>query len=338
MAEKICVIGTGSWGTTLAVLFARQSMNVSLWARTLDEAAALNARRENVDFLPGIPFPLTLQVTSELGDALRDARIILVVVPSQTFRANLKPLRELITPEHIVVSATKGIELDTMQRMSEIIHVELPQLPSEQIAVLSGPNIAREIAAGLPASTVVAGSDESVAREVQAQLLSPSFRVYTHDDVSGVELAGALKNVIAIVAGVADGFNVGENAKATVLTRGLAEISRLGVALGANPLTFMGLAGIGDLTCTCNSRHSRNHTVGEKLAQGEKIESIVAGMKMVAEGITTTKAAHQLAQQHGVEMPLVEQMVQVLFEGKSPRQAIGDLMLREAKREFYGIG
>jgi len=329
IAEKLCIIGTGSWGTTLAVLFSRQGLNVSLWARTAEEAAALNARRENVDFLPGIPFPRTLHVAHDLSDALRDARIVLMVVPAQTFRTNVRQLRDLISARHIVVSATKGIELDTMQRMTEIIHAELPQLPPARIAVLSGPNIAREIAAGLPASTVVACGDENVARVVQEQTLSPTFRVYTHDDVIGVELAGALKNVIAIVAGVADGLNVGENAKATVLTRGLAEISRLGVALGANPLTFMGLAGIGDLMCTCNSRHSRNHTVGEKLAQGEKIEQIVSGMKMVAEGITTTKAAHQLGAKHQVEMPLIQQMYEVLFEDKSPRQAIGDLMLRE---------
>ena len=336
--EKLCIVGTGSWGTTLAVLFSRQGLNVSLWARTLDEATALNVRRENVEFLPGIPFPLTLHVTADLEAALRDARTVLVVVPAQTFRANVKRLRELVTPEQIVVSATKGIELDSLQRMTEIVRAELPQLPPERTAVLSGPNIAREIAAGLPATTVVACTDDDVARAVQEQLLSPSFRVYTHHDVVGVELAGALKNVIAIVAGVADGFGVGDNAKAAVLTRGLAEISRLGVVLGANPLTFMGLAGIGDLLCTCNSCHSRNHSVGEQLAQGQTLEQIVSGTKMVAEGVTTTQAARALAARHQVEMPLLEQVYQVLFEGKAPRQAIGDLLLREAKREFYGFG
>ncbi len=338
MPEKICIVGTGSWGTTLAVVFSRQGLNVSLWARTRDEADALNARRENVDFLPGIPFPLTLHVTHEREAALRGARTVLVVVPSQTFRANVRSLRQWLTPDQIVVSGTKGIELDTLQRMSEILGAELPQLPPDHIAVLSGPNIAREIAAGLPASTVVACAGDDVARALQEQLMTPALRVYTHHDVTGVELAGALKNVIAIVAGVADGFNVGENAKAAVITRGLAEISRLGVVLGANPLTFLGLAGVGDLICTCNSHHSRNHSLGEQLAQGRTLEQIVSGTKMVAEGVDTTKAARGLAARHGVEMPLVEQVYQVLFEGKAPRQAIGDLMLREAKREFYGIG
>jgi len=336
-SEKIAILGTGSWGTTLAILCSRQGLNVSLWARTADEAAALNARRENVDFLPGIPFPLTLHVTYDLDDATRDAQIVLIVVPSQTFRSNVQALRPFVSTNPVVVSATKGIEMGTLQRMSEILCAELPQVPPEQIAVLSGPNIAREIAAGLPASTVIAAVDEHAARIVQERLMSPAFRVYTQGDVVGVELAGALKNVIAIGAGVADGFNVGENAKATLLTRGLAEMTRLGVALGANPITFAGLAGIGDLICTCHSRHSRNHTVGERLAQGQKLDEILHGMKMVAEGITTTKAAHQLAVRHQVEMPLVEQMHAVLFEGKSPRQAIGDLMLRGAKTEFWGV-
>ena len=337
-SEKICIIGTGSWGTTLAVVFARRGLNVSLWARTPEEAALLNARRENVDFLPGIPFPLTVHVTHALASAARDARILIVVVPSQTFRANVRQVRPFIAAHQIVVSATKGIEIEGLQRMSEILRDELPQIPPEQFVVVSGPNIAREIAAGLPASTVAAAADEAVAREAQERLMSPSFRIYTHTDVVGVELAGALKNVYAIAAGAADTLNVGENAKATVLTRALAEMTRLGVALGANPITFAGLAGIGDLMCTCNSRHSRNHTVGERLAQGQKLDEILAGMKMVAEGINTAKAARQLALRHHVEMPLVEQVYAVLFEGKSPRQAIGDLMGRGAKAEFYGIG
>jgi glycerol-3-phosphate dehydrogenase (NAD(P)+) len=336
-SANITLIGTGSWGTTLAVLWARLGLNVTLWARTPDEAAALNARRENVTFLPGIPFPLTLRVTHDLAAATGDAHLILLVVPSQTFRANVARLRALVRPAQIVISAAKGIELETLQRMSEIMRAEWPHMPAERLCVLSGPNIAREIAAGLPASTVIAAQDEAVAREAQTHLLTPTFRIYTHSDIVGVELAGALKNVMAIAAGVADGFNVGENAKATLLTRALAEMSRLGVACGANPMTFAGLAGIGDLICTCNSRHSRNHTVGEKLAQGQPLGEILASMKMVAEGVTTTKAARQLAVRCGVEMPLVEQVYAVLFEGKSPRQAIGDLMGRGAKSEFYGI-
>ncbi|MBI1800247.1 MAG: NAD(P)-dependent glycerol-3-phosphate dehydrogenase [Chloroflexi bacterium] len=336
-SENICVIGTGSWGTTLAVMLSRFGARVSLWARTAEEAAALNARRENVDFLPGIPFPLTLHVTDDLEAALREAAIVLVVVPAQTLRANARLLRPLVQADQIIVSAAKGLEIGTTLRMSEVLRAELPHVPPARLAVLSGPNIAREIAAGLPASTVVAAGDEAAARAVQQRLLSPVLRVYTHSDVIGVELAGALKNVIAIGAGVADGFNVGENAKATLLTRGLAEMTRLGVALGASALTFAGLAGIGDLICTCASRHSRNHTVGERLAQGQKREQILSGMKMVAEGIDTTLAAKQLAARCGVEMPIVEQMHAVLFEDKDPRQAIADLMGRGAKSEFYGL-
>ncbi len=336
--DGVCIIGTGSWGTTLAVVFARAGLNVTLWARTPDEAAALNARRENVELLPGIAFPLTVHVTSDLAEAARGARIVLVVVPSQTFRANVRLARPHLGSEQIVVSAAKGIELGTLQRMSEVLAAELPHVDPVQFVALSGPNLAREIAAGLPASTVAASSDESAAREVQQRLTSPLFRIYTHNDVTGVELAGALKNVYAIAAGAADALNVGENAKATLLTRALAEMTRLGAALGANPITFAGLAGIGDLMCTCHSPHSRNHTLGERLAQGQKLDDIQAGTKMVAEGVTTTRAAHALAAARGVEMPLVEQVHAVLFEGKSPRQAIGDLMGRGAKTEFWGIG
>jgi glycerol-3-phosphate dehydrogenase (NAD(P)+) len=336
--QSIAIIGTGSWGTTLSVVAARLGRNVTLWARTEAEAAELNARRENIEFLPGIPLPLTLHVTADLSHAMRDASLVLVVVPSQLFRSNVRLLRPWLRPDAVVVSAAKGIELESLSRMSEVLRAELPRHPPERIAVFSGPNIAREIAAGLPATTVVASAAERAARAVQEQFMAPAFRVYTHTDVAGVELAGALKNVYAIAAGVADGYSVGENAKAALLTRALAEMTRLGTALGANPLTFAGLAGVGDLICTCSSHHSRNHTVGEQLAQGRTVEEIQSGMKMVAEGISTTRAAHELAQRTSTEMPLVDQVYAVLFEGKTPRQAIGDLLGREAKPEFWGLG
>jgi len=337
MQDTVSIIGTGSWGTTLAVALARAGQNVNLWARSREEAAALNARRENVEFLPGIAFPLTVRVTHDMAEAVRGARIVLAVVPSQRFRDNIRLARPHLAPDQIVVSAAKGIELGSLKRMSEVLREELPQIDPAQFVALSGPNLAREIAAGLPASTVAASSDERAAREVQ-KLTSPLFRIYTHSDVTGVELAGALKNVYAIAAGAADALNVGENAQATLLTRALAEMTRLGVALGANPLTFAGLAGIGDLMCTCHSPHSRNHTLGGRLARGEKLVEIQSGTHMVAEGVTTTRAAAALARAHGIEMPLVEQVHAVLFEDKSPRQAIGDLMGRGAKTEFWGIG
>ncbi|MBI5876564.1 MAG: NAD(P)-dependent glycerol-3-phosphate dehydrogenase [Chloroflexi bacterium] len=338
MQEHVCIIGTGSWGTTLAIVFARAGQNVSLWARSRDESDALNTRRENLDFLPGIAFPLTVHVTHDLAEAVRGARICLAVVPSQTFRDNIRQARPYLGSDQIIVSAAKGIELGTLQRMSEILRAELPHIDPAHFVALSGPNLAREIAAGLPASTVAASPDENAAREVQQRLNSPLFRIYTHNDVTGVELAGALKNVYAIAAGAADALNVGENAKATLLTRALAEMTRLGAALGANPLTFAGLAGIGDLMCTCHSPHSRNHTLGERLARGEKLAEIQSGTHMVAEGVTTARAARALAAAHGIEMPLVEQVHAVLFADKSPRQAIGDLMGRGAKTEFWGIG
>jgi len=331
--KRIAVIGTGSWGTTLAVLLAQKKLPVTLWARTAEQAARLQAERENRDFVPGLKFPAALFATAALDRALDHCALALIVVPAQTFRENVRRVREFIPRDAIVLSCSKGLEINTTRRMSEVIEEELPA-HAEKIAVLSGPNLQREIADGQPAASVIAARNLDAARFVQETLMTPRFRLYTHDDLIGVELGGALKNIIAIAAGAVDGFGLGDNAKATVLTRGLAEMTRLAVAQGANPLTMAGLAGMGDLIATCASPHSRNHQVGMRLARGESTETIRASMKMVAEGVPTAKAALQMAHHLGIEMPITDQVYEVAYENKNPRQAVMDLMTRAARSEL----
>ncbi len=335
-SRRIAVVGTGSWGTTLAVMMAERGHRTTLWARTPEEAETLRSARENKRFLPGVILPDGLVVTSELDVALRSCHLLMLVVPAQRMRENVRWVRPYLTGDTFVLSAAKGLETDTAQRMSEVITEELTCQFEERICVLSGPNLAREIVAGLPTGTVIASRSPETAQFAQATVMTPRFRVYTHSDVIGVELGGALKNIIALGAGAADRLGYGENAKAIFMTRGLAEITRLGVAAGANPLTFSGLAGVGDLFCTCASRHSRNHYVGEELARGRTLEDVERTMNSVAEGVNTTKAAMKLAERYAVEMPITEQVYQVLFAGKEVRQAIKDMMLREPKREFEG--
>lgn len=328
------VIGTGTWGTMLAVLLARKGLDVRLWARTAAEAQCLDTERENVRRLPGVRFPNTLRVTASPAEALAGCRLVLVAVPAQGMRQNAEQIAPYLSPASIVVSATKGLERDTALRMTEVLAQVLPPALHPRLAVLSGPNLAREIAAGLPAVSVVASTDAAVARWVQATLFCPQLRVYTNLDPVGVELGGALKNIMAIGAGISDGLGYGDNAKAAFLTRGLAEMARLGVACGANPLTFAGLAGLGDLMATCYSPLSRNHYVGQELAKGRSWPEIRAGMDQVAEGVETTAAARILAERYGVEMPITEQMYQVLFEGKHPRQAVEELLARPPAEEW----
>jgi glycerol-3-phosphate dehydrogenase (NAD(P)+) len=332
--QRVAVIGTGSWGTTLAVLLAQKGLPVTLWARTQDEAERLQAARENPAFVPGLIFPAGLLVTAALDRALDRCALLLMVVPAQTLRENIRRARDFIPDAAIILSCAKGLEIGTTRRMSEVIAEELPITFRDKIAVLSGPHLFREIANGLPAAGVVASQISDPARFVQETLMLPRFRLYTHEDVIGVELGGALKNIIALAAGAVDGFGFGDNTKATILTRGLTEMARLATAAGANPMTLAGLAGMGDLIATCASPHSRNRQVGERLARGEKIETIRASMKMVAEGIPTAKAAMQMAQRLKVELPITEQVYAVVFENKDPRQAVMDLMTRAAKREL----
>lgn len=335
MGESIItVVGTGSWGTTLAVMLARSKRAVTLLARTAAEAAELNAARSHPRYLPHISFPSQLTVTANVQQALAEAEVVLLAVPSQSMRQNATVLLGALQPTAVVLSCAKGLERNTLCRMSVVLAQVLGATQGGNVGALSGPNISHEIALGQPATSVVATSDTAAAQRAQALLNTPMFRVYTSDDVVGVELAGALKNIIALGAGICDGLQAGDNAKAAFMTRGLAEIARLGVALGANPLTFAGLGGLGDLVATCASPHSRNRRLGEALAQGLSLEAAQAQLGQVAEGVTTVQTARALAAEHDIEMPITEQLHAVLFGGKNLRSVIVDLMQREVKHEL----
>ncbi len=337
MNFEITVVGTGNWGTTLAIALARGGKKVALLARNAAEAAVLRAAGENTRFLPGQPFPPTLELLADQELATR-TQLLLLVTPSRTIRSNAEQLAPWIGADTIVLSCAKGIEAGSLLTMSEVVRSALPGIRPGYIGALSGPNIASEIARSLPATTVVATSDDSAARVAQSLLTTTLFRVYRSADVTGVELAGALKNIIALGAGIGDGMGVGDNAKAAFITRGLAEITRLGVARGANPLTFAGLAGLGDLVATCASPYSRNRRLGEALARGQTLDEAQASLGQVAEGVGTTATARALAAQHHVELPIADEMYRVLFEGKSAHQAGIDLMQRDPKDELAGFG
>lgn len=334
---KVAVIGTTEWGTTLGIMLGRKGMEVSLWARTEEEAEKLNRARENTDRLPGFPFPKGLHATALLDEALDKACLVILAVPSQDMRRNVRLIREHLDSSIFILSVAKGLEVESVKRMSQVISEEMAPCFHPGICALSGPNLSKEIARGLPATTVVAAYDASVATKVQKLMATPLFRVYINTDVVGVELGGALKNIIALAAGMVDGLGYGDNIKAGLITRGLAEITRLGVAAGANPLTFAGLAGLGDLVATCASPLSRNRFVGHELAKGRPLGEITASMTGIAEGINTTVAALRLAGELKVEMPIAEQVYRVLFEGLDVRQAVTELMVRELKHEFAGI-
>ena len=333
---SVGVIGSGAWGTTLAMLLAKKDIKTTLWEHRPERAIEMQRERENRLFLPGISFPATLQITSSIAEAVREKDMLLLVTPSQRMRENVRLLAPYVGDQTLLVSASKGIEIDSLKRMTEVINDELPQA-HKRTAALSGPNISREVAEEKPTAAVVAAYDEDVAVQARTILNTSYFRVYTANDIVGTELGGALKNIIAIGAGFNDGMGYGENAKAAFITRGLAEISRLGVAAGANPLTFAGLAGIGDLIATCASPLSRNQQLGRRLAAGEKLEEILASTHSVAEGVYTTKAALQLAARYNVEMPITRQLSLVLFEGLDPRKAVPELMMRDLKNEMAGI-
>lgn len=330
----ITIIGTGSWGTTLAIALARAERRVMLVARTATEAAALDAARTNQRFVPGVEFPATLTVTADAQAALAESAVLLLVTPSQTLRLNVRAVRAWLPPGIVLLSCAKGLERGSLLRMSQVIASEVPPALAGRVGALSGPNISHEVAVGQPATSVVATPDHEAAVVAQRLLNTLLFRVYTTQDVVGVELAGAFKNIIALGAGISDGLGFGDNAKAALMTRGLAEISRLALALGAHPLTCAGLAGLGDLVATCASPHSRNRRLGEALAHGLTLEAAQAQLGQVAEGVTTVQTALALAAQHGVEMPITTQMAAVLFHGKSPQAALVDLMQREAKHEL----
>ena len=330
--QRIAVIGAGSWGTTVASLAAR-SVPTTIWARRAELASAINDTRENSDYLPGHHLPDLLEATSELETAVRGADALVVAVPSHGFRAVFREAATAISNDTPIVSLTKGIEQGTLATMTEVVAAEAPDHDSSRMGVLTGPNLASEVIDGQPTAAVIAMRDADTARSIQDVLMGPTFRIYTNDDVVGCELGGALKNVMAIAAGMSDGLGFGDNSRATLITRALAELTRLGVTLGGQPTTFAGLAGMGDLIATCSSTRSRNHRVGVGLAEGKNLDEIVAEMKMVAEGIKTTKSVLGLAARAGVEMPIAEHVGQVLHEGVHPRDAVLSLMTREARSE-----
>jgi len=333
--RKIAVIGGGSWGTALAIALtrSRNAHRVALWVYEADVCESLRTRRVNEVFLPGFHLPHEVEVTGELGAALAGAEIVLGVIPSAYARGLYQKMLAHVGPETVFVSATKGLEPDTHGRISEVIREALaPKFPC-RVAVLSGPSFAREVARGDPTAVVIASPDVLLAKAVQEEFSGPTFRLYTNDDVVGVELGGAVKNIIAIAAGACEGLGFGHNTVAALITRGLAEMTRLACAMGARRETLAGLAGMGDLVLTCTGGLSRNRTVGVELGKGRKLAEIIGSMRMVAEGIGTTAAALQLARERNVEMPITEQMYAVLYQGRSPRDAIRELMDRQLKHE-----
>jgi len=333
MIETIGVIGAGAWGTALALLLAGKGHDVALWMYEKDLAEETARTRENRVYLPGFILPANIAVTSRLESAVTGKQYILSVAPSHTVRALSAAFAPHLADNAVIISASKGIEIDTLKPLSDVLRETLPQRFHRRLCFLSGPSFAKEVAQSMPTAVALASVDPAVGKLAQQVLSAPFFRVYTNPDVIGVELGGSVKNVIAIAAGVLEGLGFGHNTMAALITRGLAEMARLGVAMGAYPATFSGLAGMGDLVLTCTGGLSRNRTLGVRLGRGEKLDDILRGVATVAEGVRTTKAARELAKRHHVEMPVVEEVYRILYEGKAPRQALRDLMTRELKDE-----
>jgi glycerol-3-phosphate dehydrogenase (NAD(P)+) len=328
----VAVFGAGSWGTAFSLVLADAGNQVVMWARRQALADTINASNENPDYLPGIELPEAISATHDPGYALRGAELVVLAVPSQSLRTNLAAWSSLLSPDVVVMSLMKGIEVGTAKRMSEVI-ADVAGVAPEQIAVLSGPNLSREIAERQPAASVIACVDQSVAERIQAMCLSPTFRPYTNTDVVGCELSGATKNVIALAVGMAVGLGFGDNATASVITRGLAETSRLGAALGADPYTFAGLAGLGDLVATCSSPLSRNRTFGEKLGRGQSVEEVMASTRQVAEGVKSCESVRDLAHRHEVYMPIVDHVTALIRGDLAPKEMVVSLISRATKPE-----
>ncbi|MFE0045385.1 NAD(P)H-dependent glycerol-3-phosphate dehydrogenase [Streptomyces albireticuli] len=331
---KCAVYGTGSWGTAFAMILADAGCEVTMWGRRASLVDAVNTTRVNPDYLPGIELPAAVRATTDPAEAAEGAAFTVLAVPSQTLRGNLSEWAPLLPSDTVLVSLMKGVELGTAKRMSEVIE-EVAKVSPDRVAVLTGPNLAKEIADRQPAAAVVACRDESVAKRLQAACHTPYFRPYTNTDVVGCELGGAVKNVIALAVGIADGMGLGDNAKASLITRGLAETTRLGLAMGADAHTFAGLAGMGDLVATCSSPLSRNHTFGTNLGRGMTLAETIAVTKQTAEGVKSCESVLDLARRHDVDMPITETVVEIVHEGKPPLVALKELMSRSAKPERH---
>jgi glycerol-3-phosphate dehydrogenase (NAD(P)+) len=333
MAEKIGVIGAGAWGTTLAMLLADKGHEVTLWMYEKDLADETARTRENRVYLPGFTLPSSITVTSSMEAVAANKTLVLSVVPSHTARTVAKQFAPLLSKNAIIVSASKGIEIDSLMPLSDVFRDILSKELHNRLCFLSGPSFAKEVAQKMPTAVALASYDPAIGRKAQEIFSNAYFRVYTNPDVIGVELAGSLKNVVAIAAGVLEGMGYGYNTMAALLTRGLAEMARLGVAMGGNLQTFSGLAGMGDLVLTCTGGLSRNRTLGVRLGKGEKLNDIMSSVKTVAEGVKTCRAARDLAKKYNIDMPVVDEVYQILYEGKDPKRAVKDLMARELKGE-----
>jgi glycerol-3-phosphate dehydrogenase (NAD(P)+) len=338
MSKKIAVIGAGSWGTALSVVLAKKELKVNLWAHRKQHAEQMQRDRQNNEYLPGVVFPDSVNITHDLNEALKGVLYVVLVIPSHTMRETLCNIKEFIDPNMVFISATKGIENGTLKRMSEVMKDELPQSVHKNIAVLSGPSHAEEVGRDIPTTVVAASQSKDTAKRVQNLFMTPRFRVYTNSDVIGVELGGALKNVIALGAGISEGLGFGDNTKAALMTRGMVEMTRLGIAMGANPLTFAGLSGIGDLIVTCTSMHSRNRRAGILIGKGQKVSEVLKSMNMVVEGVRTTSSAYDLKQKYNISMPITTEMYNILFNDKDPREAAElDLMMRGKTHEIEEV-
>jgi len=327
----VVILGDGGWGTTLAILLSHKGVRVTLWSVFSDYAKYLDEKRINTKFLPGIKIPADIEITSDLESSIRGKGLIVLAVPSQHLRAVLRKVKRCPGFRKMTyLSATKGIELHSLKRMSQVINEELGAV---KLAVLSGPTIAREVACGIPTTAVIASHDKLLRQQLQSIFSGDRFRVYTNSDVVGVELGGSLKNVIAIACGISDGLKFGTNAKAALLCRGLAEMSRLGIAMGAKAGTFSGISGLGDLVTTCISPYSRNRFVGEEIGKGKSVSKIIKHMQMVAEGVPTAKCAYELSLKYRTDMPITKEIYKVLYRNKSSLSAVKDLMRRKSREE-----
>lgn len=330
--SKVTVLGCGSWGTALAIVLAQKGQPVTMWCRREEQAAEMNNEHENKKYLPGVTLPEGIHVTNDVADALNDTDFVVLAVPSQTLRDNLNNIKEFLPEKAILINTAKGLEVGSNLRLSQVTNEVIPGSIDRYVA-LYGPSHAEEVGREIPTAVVSCSQNIQVAEAVQDLFMAPTFRVYTNNDLIGTEIGGAIKNIIAIATGIAIGMGLGDNTQAALLTRGMAEISRFGVKLGADPMTFSGLTGIGDLVVTCTSRHSRNHRCGLALGQGKKLDEILNDMGMVVEGVKTTKATVELARELGISMPIAEVMYKVLFEDFPVQQAVSELMGRNKKSE-----
>ena len=332
--EKVCVLGTGSWGSALGLTLAKKGYEVSMWTLSEEQADKINKTKENIDYLPGVLFPNNMTVTTNLQESVVNSEVIVLAVPSQAIRSVCNQIKPFIKDEQIIVDVAKGLEKGSGLRLSEVVEQELPNNP---YVTLSGPSHAEEVARDIPTTVVVASTDLDIAQKVQDIFMSPKFRVYTNPDIVGVELGGALKNIVAFGAGICDGLGLGDNSKAALMTRGIREISRLGVAMGADASTFSGLSGIGDLIVTCTSMHSRNRRAGILIGQGKSVEETLAEVKMVVEGITATEVAYEVSKKLNVDMPITNAIYSILHSNLNPNEVVINLMMRNKTHEMEEI-